>query len=171
MYFNYNDYELIYLIKEGVDGAYKELVKKYTHLLRKVHKANFSYVPVADFIQEGLMILSKSVETYDMSQQISFYAYYHICLNRRLNRVYIRKKIATSNLLSDNIKDKNNYSTKYRMLIKELTLEDSGVAEILDYCVIRGMSVKRYCKLLDKCYEKEYYRYKKIIKDLRKKVD
>ena len=78
MYYNYNDYELIYLIKEGVEEALKEMFRKYSHFLYKFYyQQENRFTSKGDFVQEGFMVLQKAIETYDMDKEISFYTYFN----------------------------------------------------------------------------------------------
>ena len=172
MYYKYNDYELIYLVNEGVEEAFNELIHKYTYLLKKIHRTRFSNVSKDDFIQEGLMVLTAAIRTFNPLEDITFFSYFSICLNRKLNKIYEKNKyLKDKDLEIERINDKNIYSYRYKIMMKEVAFEDSSMSEFFDYHIVRGLSLKRYCKLSDISYEKEYYKYKKIIKELRKKVD
>ena len=172
MYYKYNDYELIYLVHEGIEEAFNELINKYTYLLKKIHRTKFSKISLEDFIQEGLMVLYAAVRTFNPSEKISFYSYFSLCLRRKLNKIYENNKyLKDKDFEVERINDKNTYSYRYKMVMKEVALEDASMSDFFDYHIIRGLSLKRYCRLSDISYEKEYYKYKKIIKELRKKVD
>ena len=111
MYYKYNDYELIYLVNEGVEEAFNELIHKYTYLLKKVHRTRFSNVSKDDFIQEGLMVLTAAIRTFNPLEDITFFSYFSICLNRKLNKIYEKNKyLKDKDLEIERINDKNIYS-------------------------------------------------------------
>ena len=89
MYVNYNDYELIYLIKEGSTQAREILFNKYSVLLKKIYKEGFYYkiYQMHDFIQEGLLILNKVIYSYSLEFSYNFYNYFKLCFARRLSRL------------------------------------------------------------------------------------
>lgn len=171
MYYNYNDYELIYLIQNGVEEALKELYNKYSHLLYKFYyQQENRYISKGDFLQEGYMVLQKALETYNEQKCISFYTYFSICLKRKIPRINSLNLEQSKNTL-DYIKDNNGYSNITYVIFKELALESSELCQLFKYCVVRGMPIKTYSRLFNKEYEKTYYMYKKLIEKLRKKVD
>lgn len=80
-----NDNELLFLVSESNEEARSELVKKYTGI---VHKIAFKYLNLAetfgieekDLVQEGLIGLSKAIETYDSTKNVLFYTYVTLCI-------------------------------------------------------------------------------------------
>lgn len=83
-YPHHNDYEIINLIKEGDDAAFKLMVEKYTKFIaKKIHKYNLAY-EFDDLHQEGLIILHKSVMTFDESFNKTFTKYFELNFERYL---------------------------------------------------------------------------------------
>ncbi len=80
-----NDNELLFLVSESNEEARSELVKKYTGI---VHKIAFKYTNIAetfgieekDLVQEGLIGLSKAIDTYDTNKNVLFYTYVTLCI-------------------------------------------------------------------------------------------
>lgn len=173
MYYNYNDYELIYLIKEGVEEALKEMFRKYSHFLYKFYyQQENRFTSKGDFIQEGFMVLQKAIETYDMDKEISFYTYFNICLKRKIPKMHSLKVVLEESHYSiERIRDNQYFSNIMYIILKEVTSEDDELIHLFKWCVVRGMPIKTYCKFFDYEYEKTYYKYKKLIENLRKKVD
>lgn len=173
MYYNFNDYELLYLFKEGEEAAFKELANKYTHYLAKLFRDGRDYnIPRNDYIQEGLIVLGKAAKSFKMDGNISFFTFYSICLSRYLLKVskkyYFFRETKEYN--QDFIVNKDNHYFDF-VINKLLNDEDEYMATILLYCVRYNCSVKYYCSKFNLQYEKIYYEYKKFLKNLRKKVD
>lgn len=173
MFFRYNDNELIYLYREGVEKALNELYLKYEHLIVKLYKQKRNYgVPFEDFYQEGLMILHKSINRYDLDSCVSFYTFYSICLSRRSYRVskeyrYLYESYDyNADVLADRVSNHN-----FNLLIKEFKKINLDIGVMIEYCIKRNVSIKVYCLRFNKVYEKMYYEYKKFLKEFKKKVD
>ena len=171
MYYKHNDYELIYLIREGVEFAFDELVKKYSYLLYKTYYSKYRFTSKRDFMQEGLMILNKALNTYDENRSISFFTYFMICLKRKMIKIFPNEFLLQDSCKPELIKDGSARSLSSYIIFKELALENIKMVEIFDYCLLRGVPLKTYCRIFNLSYEKTYYEYKKIIDKLRKKVD
>ena len=64
-FIKHNDYEIIFLIREGNDEALTLMFEKYTPLIyKKISKFNLGY-EAEDMYQEGLLMLYKSIRFYD----------------------------------------------------------------------------------------------------------
>lgn len=84
-----NDYELIYLIKEGNERAEKILYDKYSrYIYSMMNDLNVYKIHYDDFYQEGLMAVMMAIKTYDMESKCSFLSYFYIILKRRFYRYY-----------------------------------------------------------------------------------
>ncbi|MGI6758199.1 MAG: sigma-70 family RNA polymerase sigma factor [Bacilli bacterium] len=82
--FEYNDYELIDLIREGNDDALEIMFKKYEPLIRsRISKFNIKPMMVEDFYQEGLLALNKAIYSYKMSSPKTFNKFFDLVLQRR----------------------------------------------------------------------------------------
>ncbi|MFP4286498.1 MAG: sigma-70 family RNA polymerase sigma factor [Candidatus Izemoplasmataceae bacterium] len=80
----HNDYEIISLIKEGDETAFSLMVEKYTRFIaKKIHKYNLAY-EFDDLHQEGLIILYKSVITFDEAFNKTFTKYFELNYERYL---------------------------------------------------------------------------------------
>ena len=74
MYVNHNDYELIYLIKEGNVAAKDFLFKKYTSLIKKMYRDGYyaKRFLMLDFMQEGFLILEKVVALNSSNNHVEY---------------------------------------------------------------------------------------------------
>ncbi|MGM9971478.1 MAG: sigma-70 family RNA polymerase sigma factor [Anaeroplasmataceae bacterium] len=112
--FKYNDYELIYMIKENDDTALNLMYEKYTPYIYKIiREMNIFPRFVDDFLQEGYICLYNAIKTYDMNYNKTFFKYFEIILKRRYYRlysVYKRIDIPIEDLdlsLEENVKEYN----------------------------------------------------------------
>jgi RNA polymerase sporulation-specific sigma factor len=82
----YNDYELVYMIKEN-EEALEYLLKKYEPLFKRLaFSFAFKYknkgLDVEDIVQYCRIILCKTVDMYNPSNDVLFYSYLIVCLKR-----------------------------------------------------------------------------------------
>lgn len=90
---NYNDYELIYMIKED-ENAFNYLIKKYEPLFKKISssfvlKYKSKGIEYDDVWQQCLIALYSATCHYDQNRDVIFYSYLLICLKRSISN-YIR---------------------------------------------------------------------------------
>lgn len=98
-YKDYNDYELVYEIRENSEDAYNILITKYTTLIHKIayeyfRKYKSFKVEYEDLIQEGHVGLYQALNDYD-ERSCLFYTYATICIKREIERfikTFIRNK-------------------------------------------------------------------------------
>ena len=68
-----NDYELIYLIRDGNEYAFEFFTKKYLDYIDYLISKYYSYVELKDELREiGLNVLYKCLETYNESLNVKF---------------------------------------------------------------------------------------------------
>lgn len=88
-YYDLNDFELIYLIREGSERAEALLYKKYDayiyNMIIEFHVFKRYY---EDFYQEGLMAIQNAIVSYDMDSKCSFFNYLYIIMRRRFFKYY-----------------------------------------------------------------------------------
>ena len=167
MYINYNDYELIYLIKEGSAPAREVLFGKYSILLKKIYKEGFYYkiYQLYDFIQEGLLILNKVIYSYSLEFNYNFYSYFKLCFARRLSRLSETKEIS---LYENRVKykfidvvDIKTNSLK-KIIEREIKDEDEITKRIVSECIFENLSIQSFCFRYNLDYTNTYYLYRKI---------
>ncbi len=104
-----NDYELIFLIQSGDEDVLDLMVEKYRRLIAKmIHKFNLAY-EFDDLMQEGIIILHRSVMQFDPAFNKTFTRYFELNFKRHLisvvsmqkrradNRVLYRREIFENN--------------------------------------------------------------------------
>lgn len=89
----YNDYELVYLVREQNEEALDILIQKYSPLIWKIassyYGVGFDY---EDFFQEGRMAFIKSIYTFDETSVASFYSYSMTCVRNAVTTAYRKAK-------------------------------------------------------------------------------
>lgn len=178
MYYKYNDYELLYLMREGVELAQSIFFKKYQFLIGKMFKENECRKKwnQSDFCQEGLMLLNTLTQSYSQDFLISFHSFFKVCLKRRMQRLerngtmYVKEK-HTDYIGTDLYKDPKSFSVKQYVLEKEMLGSTPLLQELFRFCFIEQGSVRAFSRLHQEDYGKMYYEYKKIKAKILKKVD
>lgn len=90
--YQYNDYELLYLIYENDDTALDIMYQKYIPLIKtrikgfRIKKWNYE-----DFFQEGLLALNKAIQTYNPMARKTFNKYFDLILQRKFIQI-LRKE-------------------------------------------------------------------------------
>lgn len=88
-YKKYNDYELLYMIREKDDFSGDVLYRKYQPLISKIasdyyNRFHFYGYDYEDFCQEGNIAFQKAVLCYDELKNNKFYTFVLVCVHRRL---------------------------------------------------------------------------------------
>ena len=171
MYVKYNDYELIYLIKEGSERAKKYFFMKYTSLIQKLYREGFysrKYY-FSDFLQEGLMILEKTINHYNPKFTFDFYHYFKLCFSRRLIRLNSQGDMLVSEKrvyykMLDTVDVNANY---LRHKVERAFKDDDELSKkIIKECLFNNSSIQTFCQKRNLDYQKTYYLYRKIKSNL-----
>lgn len=111
-YLAHNDYEIINQIREGNDEALELMFDKYSRLIsKKIFKFNL-YKEYDDMFQEGLMILFKSIKSFDEVYSKSFTRYFELNLERKYMTI-LSKKIRRTEIFKSN--EKYIYETNHNI--------------------------------------------------------
>ncbi|MBR6113271.1 MAG: sigma-70 family RNA polymerase sigma factor [Bacilli bacterium] len=86
-YKDFNDNELLSYIKENSEEANELLYDKYRPLIEKNARRLKKYcgntgIELNDLVQEGMIGLSKAINTFNDSKETSFYTYAKTCIER-----------------------------------------------------------------------------------------
>ncbi len=89
-YKNYNDYELVYEIRDNNEDAYNILVEKYSMLINKYateyyRKTKAYKLEYEDLVQEGYIGLLQALDSYD-EKTCLFYTFASLCIKREMER-------------------------------------------------------------------------------------
>lgn len=128
-YKNYNDYELISMVRENDEFSYYSLFEKYKPIVKNISKefydrySDYGY-DYDDFIQEGYVGFQNALNKYDSSKGVLFYTFVELCIRRRL--LSFTKNITLP---------KRNISNKYFVSLDDLDVRDNSVSlnDELDY--------------------------------------
>lgn len=169
MYVNVNDFELLYLIKEGNSYAYNFLFKKYEHLISKIYYDNklLQKIPYSDFLQEGYMCLDKAIKTYNNKHECGFYSYFLIILKRRSIRLIQNGGLYLKESTTVYQDERLFKSKKYKHLLidsikKDLNLKDGIDKDLFNECIINNVKVNKIAEKYNIDYGIVYFKYKKI---------
>ena len=167
-YKKYNDYELIYMIRENDDSSQNILFEKYQPIIRKFandfymrYKSNgYDY---EDFLQEATIEFQKALLSFDDSKDNLFYSFAILCIQRRLLsfcRRFMSDKyknvffdtISTDDVLCvdirnniDSIFDEKELEKILKNIIFDLSWEEGIVFELR----LNGFQYLEISKLLD----------------------
>ena len=102
-YKNINDYEMLYMIRENDEDSQNLFMKKYLPVIHKIaHKyldfAKCHGIDFDDLVQEGLIALNKAIHTYKDSNQVLFYTYASLCIERHFI-TYCRNASSSKHLI------------------------------------------------------------------------
>lgn len=167
MYIKHNDYELVYLIKEGSNKARELLFDKYGVLIRKIYREGFysQKYHLFDFLQEGFLVLEKVIYSFNMNYTFNFYSYFTLCFSRRLLRLNITGDVifnekSVKYKFVDTVDVKTNLIRK--LIEREIENEDDLTKKIINECIFENLSVHSFCSKYDLNYTNTYYLYRKI---------
>ena len=130
-YKNYNDYELIYMVRENDEYSYGILFDKYLPIVKRIafdYYKNFNGYGYEydDFLQEGYLGFQKAISSYDDTKDNLFYTFVTLCIKRRILS-FCRRMTCNKNNINDSnfipIEDSNIASsddTEILFIKKEL---------------------------------------------------
>ena len=165
---NYNDYEILYLIKEGNEVAFSFMFKKYEPYIWKIAKNYYSYnEKIEDLVQEGRIVLNTCIQAYNEDLGISFFSFFTLCMKREFNRQiggdYYKNYISLEEEFTSTI----DYSRSVIFTSESLlTLEEEK--EMYKFIILDGMSLKLYAEKKHLPYGKVYYKYALLIEKIKK---
>lgn len=98
----YNDYELIYLVNEGVEEVLDLMIWKYSFLIH----SRLSYFGVSrsrkdEYYQEGCLTLLKAIKTFDDRHNYPFTKYFDLLLKRRIISLIKKDKVNSIDYIDD----------------------------------------------------------------------
>ena len=188
-YKDYNDYELIYMVREN-DDAYKDLLfKKYNPVISNIvgkfynnySKYGYEY---EDFYQEAMIAFDRAVVSYNEDKNTLFYTYLSVCIKRYLlsfvrNISSKRKNFSFDSSISidevDIIDTKSDINTiledsdiqsicKNLIYDFSLEIEETAMLELR----LNGFTYREMAKLLDLPNSSIEFRFRRIKKKLKK---
>lgn len=90
-----NDYELVFLAKEGNEDATNLLYQKYKPIIVSkskdaILKASHHGIEISDIMQEGYIALDEAINNFSETDNTSFYTFALLCIDRKIIN-YLRK--------------------------------------------------------------------------------
>ena len=176
MYQPFNDYELLYLYRDGNENAFNLLFKKYEHLIEITVNEYMPYGDKrSDLVQEGRIVLYDCIESFNESIGVTFYSFFIIALKRRLRRLKTNDYYQSYLELNEAIdyENDNNYSsfnTLSKLIIHSIDSEysnDELGLNIFKECILGGMKLMEYSRVYNISYNIVYYKYRQIIDSIR----
>ena len=174
---NYNDYELLYMIKED-EEVFGYLALKYEPLFKKLTysfycKNKHKGIDQEELLQICRIVLYKVVNKYNENNEVLFYSYLVFCLKRSLSQ-YVKKSNKFPNCY--NYMDYDNYERLYPSITLDYSyyediIEFKNSLDFLDSCIFElrfnGFSYKDISILLDISIKK----VDNILVKIRKKIE
>lgn len=184
-YKKYNDYELIYMVKEENDFSLNILYQKYSpvifNIANGIYKQFCQYgYDLEDFVQEAYIAFQNALVSFDESRNILFYTFVVVCIKRRL--LSFCRKITRgiknvsfySNEFDDSliVDDKSDLDSLwndieiqniFRNIICNLSLEEGAIFELK----MNGFTYREISNLLDIPVSSAEFRNRKARQQLR----
>lgn len=197
MYEEYNDYELLNYIAENNEEANNIIYKKYEPLIFSNAKKMINYisnsgVEINDLVQEGMLGLSKAIESFKDSKEAMFYTYARTCIKRKMIDLIISTKRLKHKALNDSISIDgsiedgvldylipDNSSNPEEILLneekqKEINNQAKSILTILEFQVFElkknGFNNKEIAEILDLEYKQVDNALKRIKGKLKKEI-
>lgn len=186
-YKDYNDYELLYMVRENDDLSRDLLLKKYSPIINKIaldffnNYKNYGY-EYDDFYQEAMLAFNNAVVSYNENKNTLFYTFVVVCIKRALLSFTrnISSKNANYNLLvelndSDLIDEKSNIEDIFKdkeiqdicmeiIYNPDLSIKDTSILELR----MNGFTWKEISILLDSSNSSIQFRFRKMKNELLK---
>lgn len=113
-YKKYNDYELVYMVRENDDDSKSILFRKYEPVIISIAKEfyerykNFGY-DYEDFYQEALISFQRAIVSYNENKDSLFYTFINVCLRRNLQSFCRNISTNKKNILMSSYIDITDY--------------------------------------------------------------
>ena len=184
-YKNYNDYELIYMVREKDDYSEDILLKKYLPVIKSISSEYYlkykNYCcEYDDFLQEAIIAFQSAISNYNESKDVLFYSFAIMCVRRRLITFCRNISSESKNVSYNELVDIDNnmvedYSANINIIIDNKELEEMLSKCILELdiecsCILElklnGFSYREISQLLDIPPSTVEYRTRKIRKKI-----
>ena len=161
----YNDYEIIYLIKEGNELAYNIMFSKYENYIWKIVSSFYPYgIKSEDLVQEGRIILHNCILGYNAFMDVSFFSYFTICLRRQILHEIKKSYYIDFMQLGDNYslgEDKHHLFCMDRFLSKE-------EEELYEWCFVMDRKLSQYTYKKGISYAEGMKKYRQLLTKIKK---
>ena len=145
-YFEHNDYEILYQINEGNQEALYLMFEKYNNLIaKKIFQFNLQY-EFDDMMQEGKMVLLKSIKQFEDKHQKSFTKYFEMNLTRTFISIVTKRRRRNEIFYSNELFIyEHNHDTVQRSVYYEIYMNEiKKVLTDFEYLVYTLRELKNY---------------------------
>lgn len=165
--YNYNDYELIYAIKNGEEIALEIMLLKYDPYISHYVYKRTGYFD-EDLIQEGRIVLYNSIYSYKDSSRFSFFSYFNVCFKRKINKLLSSEKNQKKYLFlaefeNEYYETEIGFNKRKNIVPKYVFLDDLDL-KIYDDVIISGIKLKDFAIENKLNYQKLLKKYHELVK-------
>lgn len=166
MYKDYNDFELVDMIAENNEIAMTIMYKKYEPLIFTSAKRLFEYcngtgLELNDLIQEGMLGLSKAIDSFTDKKDTLFYTYAKTCIERKIISSIITAKRLKHKILNESISIEKDILNGEEITLENFLADQNGDPEKL---ILKKESEEEILAIL----EKEFTPFEKQVFELKK---
>lgn len=167
-----NDYELLYLIKEGNEEAYNLMLKKYEPFIKKLAYRFYGIVN-EDFIYDGYLVMLEAINKFDESFNKTFLKYFELLLARYYCKYLIEtvKESKAYSSLVENIKIATRKVQDDRVMKAKreiFSIEDEMLKRIIIEHIYENYTISFLCKKYNYNVKKVYNKLYEIKNKLNK---
>lgn len=156
-----NDYEVMYMIKENDEDARNLLINKYMPIVNKVANKYLLYaksfgIDFEDLLQEGMIALDKAINSFNDSNNVLFYTYACVCIERQIITYCKRANCKKNYCLNNSFFDNNYYS-----ISDEKALIENFIAEYIterEFTLYKNLFDIKYSSVFELRYNGFNYR-------------
>lgn len=189
-YRQFNDYELVYMIREKDDDSYDYLFRKYMPIVKRMaadyYRCYSMYgYDLDDFIQEGFLGFQNAVNSFDEEKDILFYTFVTLCIHRAIltfcKRITCEKKnISRTNFIDcDEVQIADTTLKVESYFVNQEVLKniwDVVYSFPLDYCCVFELRMNHFqyqeiSKLLDLSVRRAQLMFQRVQGRIRKQVE
>ncbi|MDD4035945.1 MAG: sigma-70 family RNA polymerase sigma factor [Bacilli bacterium] len=158
-YKEYNDYELIYLIREGNEEANNILYKKYKPVIelkaRKYYRSALNKgLDYNDLVQEGMIGLSEALRDFNNHKDVKLSTFASLCIERQISTAVTKASRKKHMVLNESISYDFINDDDDKPLIDYLAEEKEG--NPLEYFVDREEWNETFEKIRNELTDFEY---------------
>jgi RNA polymerase sporulation-specific sigma factor len=104
----HNDYELVFLAREGNEDAINLIYQKYKPIIIKKSKnaivfASHHGIEINDIMQEGFIGLDEAIRDFSQDTEATFYTFANLCIDRQIANYLKKMTSGKDRILNDAI--------------------------------------------------------------------
>lgn len=169
-YSNYNDNELINMIRESSEEAKDILFEKYRYIIdievrKYLNMANMLGYDYNDLYQDGLVGFADALNSYRDDKDTALASFITLCVDRRLHVAIIKAGRIKNKVLYDSLSLEQPY-TQLQIPLKDL-LSDNSENDPLENIVKEEKLSELVSKIRDVLSDSEYEVYSLMISGLK----